>query len=221
MKSCKYRTGFTLVELLIVITVIAILSSLVITTAARIQSRAKEQLTENTIAILTAALEQFRDAGYNFKGQAYTELDFPPDCNGLNDSNLKTELENIFGTGSNVSISGDHEENYSGCEVLYLFLNMVPESRQVLEKIAPSLITNKDKKNDPMSVTISISGNDRTYPLLRVIDPWGTTLRYSYYKSEHENPGEPEMADRKTFPLISSAGPDKQFGTGDDISNSK
>ena len=67
-----------------------------------------------------------------------------------------------------------------------------------------------------------------TIPFTRIIDPWGTTLRYDYY---------PEYASiilaqwliikyyrdsaKRTFPVITSAGADKQFETADDISNVK
>ena len=59
MKTCKYKTGFTLVELLIVVAIIAILVSMVIAVASRIENKARQQLTESSLAILNAALGQF------------------------------------------------------------------------------------------------------------------------------------------------------------------
>jgi len=218
MNSYKEKHGFTLVELLIVITVIAILSSLVITTAARIQSKAKEQLTENTIAILTAALEQFRDAGYRYDNSVvdYSEFDFPLDCNDPVKHPFDETLKNALGaTTVLIGPAGGHKVEDSECEAMYFFLSRVPECREILDKIDRSLITSEGANKQAMSIVIDFSGNSRTYPLLRVIDPWGKTLRYNYYKDKI-NP-----KDRKNFPLVASAGPDKQFETSDDISNKK
>ncbi|OHB65718.1 MAG: hypothetical protein A2Y76_12125 [Planctomycetes bacterium RBG_13_60_9] len=76
-------------------------------------------------------------------------------------------------------------------ELLYRELYTVPASRQVLEKLDPKLVTNKDGLAD--------------VPELR--DPWGTVLDYIYTPDD-------------SFPELISAGRDKQFGTADDI-NSK
>ena len=51
------------------------------------------------------------------------------------------------------------------------------------------------------------------YSLLRIIDPWGETLRYDYY----DDYTEPDEA--RNFPVITSAGPDGVFGTDDDIAS--
>jgi prepilin-type N-terminal cleavage/methylation domain-containing protein len=71
-------------------------------------------------------------------------------------------------------------------------LRSVPDSRRVLEQLNPSLI--KDQGG--------VGGG----PLLR--DPWGTVLDYVY---------DPGAGD--SFPELISAGPDRRFGTGDDISS--
>lgn len=73
-------------------------------------------------------------------------------------------------------------------------LRSVPDSRAVLEQLNPA--------------TVKSLAGDPDIPEIR--DPWGTVLDYVY-----------EYADGKgdTFPELISAGPDKVFGTGDDVSN--
>ncbi len=78
-------------------------------------------------------------------------------------------------------------------ELLYAELCSIPPSRKVLEEISDSLLKNK-------------SGASGTSP--EIYDPWGTVLDYRYVKGD-------------TFPELISAGPDKVFGTADDISSKK
>ncbi len=220
MKSYRHKTGVTLVEILIVVAVIAILATMVVGIATRINNQSKEQLTKNTFALLNAALGQFRDYGYNYNYKApptapapvrdfYRGLDFPLDCNGLP---LEPALGTALGAaGAEIIPPGVlHDLNYSGSEALYFFLSRVPASRQTLDKIDDSLITNLSFDKQPMNITIGV----KIFPLLRIIDPWGTTLHYDYYNELTLDP-----KSKRTFPEITSAGPDRIFGTGDDITN--
>jgi len=207
MKIRQNKTGFTLVEILVVMAIIAILAAMVIGVASRIDTQGKERLTKNTIALLTAALGEFRDFGYTYNGAPCVGLKFPLDCNSYIAGDFSTEL------GWTVGGPGTHDPCYSGCEAMYFFLSMVPESRQTLDKIGKSLITGKDENKLDMTVTVG----GKVYPLFRVIDSWGKTLQYSYYKNTVEAGNEPTCGSPRTFPVITSAGPDKTFGTADDI----
>ena len=90
---------------------------------------------------------------------------------------------------------------------------------KTLDKIDESLLTNLDINKQPRRITITYpSGSTKEYPLLRVIDPWGTTLKYDYY-DEVLIPPNPKQ--KRTFPVVTSAGPDKKFGNTDDISSRK
>ena len=222
MKSYRNKTGVTLVEILIVVAVIAILTTMVVGIATRISNQSKEQLTKNTFALLNAALGQFRDYGYNYNPVTpdlairdfYRGLDFPLDCNGFDQDGLGQALGTALGLapGSVLIVPpGVHNDpNYSGSEALYFFLSRVPASRQTLDKIDESLITNEGFGKQPMNITIGV----KMYPLLRIIDPWGTTLHYDYY---NELIPDPKM--KRNFPVITSAGPDRIFRTGDDIAS--
>ncbi len=223
MKTYKNKIGVTLTEMLVVVAVIVVLASLVITAATRIRNQSNEQLAENTFATLTAAMQQFRDFGYRYNNSDYSDFDFPLDCNGFSQDDIKTTLEAAFGllppaTVSITDLAGstafNHKLEYSGCEVLYFFLGKVPQSRKTLDKIDRSLVTDEDDNGNRMKVTI----DGRPYPLLRVIDPWGTTLHYDYYYEEGSVIAEMRKT-KRTFPVITSAGPDKMFGTSDDISS--
>lgn len=211
MKSYANKTGLSLVEMLIVVAIIVILTTMVIGLAGRVDNQSKEQLTRNTIAIITAALGQFNDYKYPYKDLAYADFGFPLDCNGFDVVSLQTALESALASPAPIIATG-HDPTYSGCEALYVFLRQVPECRKTLDKIDESLITNLGLDKQSMTVTIGV----RIEPLLRVIDPWGTALKYDYYDEVTLDP-----RSRRTFPEITSAGPDRKFGNTDDISSRK
>jgi len=75
-------------------------------------------------------------------------------------------------------------------ESMYQELRSVPAARQVLDKLGPGVVKNEGGVADLRSMS----------------DPWGTVLDYVYLPNN-------------TFPELISAGPDRQFGTGDDMSN--
>jgi len=228
MKSYRHKTGVTLVEILIVVAVIAILTTMVVGIATRISNQSKEQLTKNTFALLNAALGQFRDYEYNYNPATpdlairdfYRGLDFPLDCNGFDQDGLGQALGTALGLApGSVSIipPGVHDDpNYSGSEALYFFLSRVPASRQTLDKIDDSLITNLGSDKRPMEINIVFPSGPKLFPLVRVIDPWGTTLHYDYY---NEMIIPPDPFTKRNFPVIISAGPDRIFRTGDDIAS--
>jgi prepilin-type N-terminal cleavage/methylation domain-containing protein len=207
----KQRTKrcFTLVEMLVTVAIIVILASLVIGITSRIENREKEKQCRSTLALITTALAQFHDYGFTYSDPNYSAFTFPLDCNGFN----ATQIAGVLGSalGETVVVS-DANTNYSGNEVMYLLLSMVPTSRETLGKIDKSLIASRNA-----TITITIGTQKQVYPLLRVIDPWGTTLRYDYYDETTGPPPDPKT--KRNFPLITSAGPDKIFGTSDDITS--
>jgi prepilin-type N-terminal cleavage/methylation domain-containing protein len=235
MKSYEHKTGFTLVEMIIVVAIIAILAMMVIGIAARIDSQGKERLMKETFDLLDSALEEFADYGYAYElsrfndddeRDFYAGLDFPIDCNGFSKEDFETALADVLDVSVLVT-AGDHEDDYSGSEALYFFLSKVPTCRKTLDKIhrpdkggiVKPLITNKDAKGVSMSIRVG-GVDDEDHPLLRIADPWGTTLRYDYYDENENNPDDREKS-KRSFPLITSAGPDGIFGNSDDITNRK
>lgn len=75
-------------------------------------------------------------------------------------------------------------------ESMYQELRSVPAARQILDRLAPGVVKNEGGLADLRSMR----------------DPWGTVMDYV------------DVPD-STFPELISAGPDRLFGTGDDISN--
>ena len=205
MKCCRDKTGLTLVEILTVVAVLAILVSTVITVALRSDQQAKEQLMENTVAMLSAALKEFGEYGYEYR-EAYARHRFPPDCTDFGlQFGLQATLEEALGKPVNIRPPVLDDPNYSGIESMYFFLNRVVETRVVLEEIDKSLLTNRDARIPPGNVrTFIVDG--KPYPLVRIIDAWGTVLRYEYDAGGY----------LRTFPVITSAGPDRRFETEDD-----
>ena len=216
MESLKHKHGLTLVEMLVVVGIIALLATMVIGIASQLGSQGKERLAESTIAILAGALEEFRDFEYSYR-PPYTSYDFPLDCSGFPEDVLELTLLGALGAASVEIVNHDTPGclEYSASEVLYFFLNRVAESRKILDEIDGSLVTSLNDVGT--TIEISIDGGPFS-PLLRFIDPWGTTLRYDYYDENEPDPILREKG-KRTFPVLVSAGPDKRFGTADDISN--
>jgi prepilin-type N-terminal cleavage/methylation domain-containing protein len=157
MKRYKYKHGVTLVEILVVVAVIAILATMVIGIAARINDQSKEKGLESTFTLLESALQEYCEGTGKFPEQP--------------------------------------EKNFANAvihsEYLYRELDLMPESRKILGRIAKSLVKNE-------------YGTIDTSP--EIYDPWETVMDYIYVPGDN-------------FPDLVSAGPDKIFGNADDISN--
>jgi prepilin-type N-terminal cleavage/methylation domain-containing protein len=149
MKRRRYNAGFTLVEMLIVVAVIAILATMVVGLAGRIDTQSKERALKSTFTLLDSALQEY----YEY-------------WNAFPDPNMNPP----YPTHS---------------AALYGQLYSTPTSRKILGKINPKLI----RDNPP-----------------QIYDLWGMPLDYIYVPSDN-------------FPLLVSAGPDRNLGTGDDISS--
>ncbi|MEA3226513.1 MAG: prepilin-type N-terminal cleavage/methylation domain-containing protein [Planctomycetota bacterium] len=161
MKTRRNKYGFTLIEMLVVVALIAILASMIIGVASHIDARAKENGIESTLVLLDGALQEYREFTDKFPEQ----------------------------------LEQDYANAAAHSEYLYYELNSIPDSRSILEKINNFLIENNYGATGTPVGTVP-----------EIYDPWETPLDYRY------TPGE-------NFPLIVSAGPDKKFGTADDISN--
>jgi len=171
----SYLTGFTLIEVLIVIALLVVLVSMVLVATSTTRVGTQEQLTRATIGLLDTALQEYYD---------YTN-EFP-------EPNL---------------VSGEFDFPYILHNAsLYAQLNLVPDSKKILGRLADSqtLLVNED-----ISFTDRWGASHEQQGCLLVLDAWGIPLDYRY------------VAGTNTFPVITSAGPDKNFGSADDITNKK
>ena len=211
MKAGKSKNGLTLLEILVSVSIIAILTVVVIGLHSKVEHKTDSRLLEKTFLTLNGALDEFRNYQYRYANSNYSGFVFPVDCNGFDKDQLCGELENVLVLNPGevvIDANGTHDSNDSGCEVMYWFLDQVPSCRESLGRLDKTLVTNVNR--DRRNMTIEVDG--RTSPLMRVIDPWGQTLRYDYYDEETKT-----FDSRRNFPVITSSGPDKQFGTADDI----
>jgi prepilin-type N-terminal cleavage/methylation domain-containing protein len=230
MKTCRQNSGFTLVEMLIVIAIVIILVSMVVGITKHVEDQGKVRLCKSTIELVGNALEQFRDFDYEYKNVNYSGLSFPLDCTGFlvqGPTGLNQTLRDALYPPAPPVVLVDinqietiHDPCYSGSEVMYFVLSQIPDCRTTLGKIDKSLLTNAGNNGPPIDIIITIGGVATKRPLTRIIDPWGSTLRYEYY-DVYPVTLLPNQDTKKTFPVITSAGPDKQFDTADDISNNK
>jgi hypothetical protein len=244
MKRTNAKPAVTLIEMIIVIGVIALLAGVVVSVATRIDNQAKENLTRSTITLIGNALEQFEDFGWTYFGN-YVGLDFPLDFNDFlrtdmetavwdamgQPANVTVELRGVNSAGVDIGLLAD-DPNSAACEGMCFYLNQVPRCREILDQIDESLIkadgTVAGVKATKVLVVITPTGEMRRHDFHRIVDAWGMTLRYDYYPGPNEpfvpsSPGETYLEHRnrslRTFPMVTSAGPDTIFGTEDDISN--
>ena len=215
MRTGKCNTAFSIIEMLVVVSIIAVLVTIVIGVTTRLDTQGKISRTQNTFALLNAALSEFHDYGYCYSGD-FSAFKFPLDCDGLT---TISEFEKLLKQSCNISdvqITVAHDPNYFSCEAMYFFLNRLPQCDKIMQQIDKAFWSNKDKNGNP--IEFRIDGGTDEFPLFRFVDPWGNTLRYDYYEYEDEDTVSQNMLDtRKTFPVLISAGPDGRFGTSDDI----
>ena len=125
--------------------------------------------------------------------------------NAFVDSNHGSHTEPESWEELDVSLHPMLEAALASIEVLQLYLDDVPDSREVLNKISGSM-----KANAHGHVVDPVGDNDPDdfKELVEISDAWKLPLRY-------------ETRGGGNFPLISSAGPDGQFDTADDILSSE
>ena len=203
MARKRRQFGFTLVEMLVTLAVVLILISAVARLGQYVKTRASVQLTQSALAVIDTALQQYY--------ADFTAFPFSTDVNSdgiSNDVYLKTHLETLLTAAINAvdlmeKDGREVNQSFASSAGLFWFLHRSPNSRSIAEAVTPSLVAVKHPQETQQKLTATVGGT--AYDLPRFIDPWGMSLRYTYVPS----------AD--TFPKVMSAGPDKEFGTADDI----
>lgn len=198
------KNAFTLIEVLITLAIIMILVGALAGTGQYLRTRAGIQLTQSTIQIIDAALEQYheqyrvfpfknRDENGDAVADPYTVEHFEADLAAKITAGILTKK--------------DKDEqiivwNAASSAALYYFLNRCGDSKAILDTLSDRMITTLDA--DGHQIKMDMGGI--TYSVPYFIDAWGESLQYEYL-------------DHYPYPKIMSAGPDKIFGTSDDLSN--
>ena len=176
MKAYKHKPGLTLVEMMVVIGIIAILATMVIGIASRIDNKAREQLCESTLVILSTAIQQFQDFDYEYPNEAYGDFKFPLDCNDFSKDDLTNVINDLYyveGAGVFGFFSDKkHDDDYSGCEMMHFFLSRIPACREALENAPAGATLNLF---GGLSGGIEIDSNEIHYRQLVVHGTSGST----------------------------------------------
>ncbi len=193
MNGGPRQRAFSLVEMLVAMAIIILLAALVLGVGRHLVHQSQERLTEGALQVLAAALEQYYESRQTFP-------EAPPGFR-------QADLENALRRGPQDRAGPDIQNTYASSELLYYRLDEAPDSRRLVETIADSLKTDLDDQGRRRRFTVQATGEQ--IPLVRFVDAWGRSLRYVY---------EP---DTMTFPIVSSAGIDGQFGTADDLTSER
>ncbi len=112
MKRYKYKYGITLVEILVVVAIIAILATMVIGIASRINDQSKERGLASTFSLLESALQEYCEGTGKFPEQLeknyanalihseylYSELDLMPESRKILGRITNSLVKNEYGT---------------------------------------------------------------------------------------------------------------------------
>ncbi len=170
------------------VAIVAILSAGLYIVGSRVETQAKIKQTQSTIEMLSAALEQYRDANSCFPFTA---------VNNFKRADLELKLNGTVSVSAGVPT--DYNDHYASSGTLYYYLNRIPASKKIIGSINSSLITNKDYRKREYFFTPT-SGTKA--PLLHFVDAWKTPFRYTYVNSATQ---------KDNFPVITSAGPNGIF----------
>ena len=215
-KTAIRSRGFSLIELLVVITIITIITAGMVAVASHVQLNAKIKNTKITITILSNAHDEYKA----FRGSSSTDV-FPLEIR--TGAALAAYLDKYFnvndpsfyyyeaGHGNmiwdNVSDLSISEKDQlvialSSIEFVYFCLDEVPACRDILKRLPEKTIANDDED------FVIIRGQKKM--VKEVNDAWGHPIKYEYAGSVGGN-----------FPVLLSAGPDGIFDTADDIISSE
>lgn len=210
MKTYGKKNGFTTVELLTVIAILAILAGLFLGVAKNQRTRAHQRLAASTISVMVTAIEQFYIDNKEFPFIAEQQIGIDGDSTLLFTFNDPADTDDLLDTIAKktgvevVKLIGITEDDSrvreASIETLYFFLNRSPNSSKIIGAISSRFLTNKNGLDDEIELVFGSVSSYRTIPLIRVVDPWKNPFRYRYIAGN-------------SFPVIVSAGPDGKFST--------
>jgi prepilin-type N-terminal cleavage/methylation domain-containing protein len=178
-----HRKGFTLIEMLVVISIIALLASLLYPAIRIVIIQTKIASTKALMGVLETALQQYASDHSGFYPPADCE-DLSAQFNGQEPVDNSSHALCIFITGELISDEGRKAGSYT--------------------EIRPRNLLNKGNTTG----TITINGYHLVYTDDYVIDAFGTPLVYDERKSENDTNG----LNRNNCVLISGSARNKNTG---------
>ena len=185
--ECRYTEAFTLIELIVVTTVIIILTGLVLSTVGYIQKKGARARAETEIAAMAAALESYKaDNGVYPSNSVTNNLD--PRTNGDPGTTAYSfASQYLYG-----ELSGDRNFNY-----------VIDPSEQGNRSYFAFKSTPPSADGTSNSGMLSITRSGSTYTVNYIRDPFGNS--YGYSTAQAANPGG-STGYNPTFDLWSTGG---------------
>ncbi|MBN2512818.1 MAG: type II secretion system protein [Sedimentisphaerales bacterium] len=205
------KNAFTLIEVLVTLAIIMILVGALAGTGQYLRTRSGIQLTTSTIRIIDAALEQYHEQykKYPFSNRIMMDGQNRPQPIEYTRVHLEADTGMTSITPNTTLVEKDGT-CYASSIGLYYFLDRGADSKAMLETLSNRMITTLDAETG-QHLKMVMGG--KTYDLPRFVDAWGISLRYEYISKEVS------AGNFYPYPKMMSAGPDKVFGTSDDLSN--
>ena len=192
------RDGFTLVEVLIVVAILALVAAGLVGLGSYMQTQNNTVLTEQCLQLLSTAVAEFHDITGHY----------PVDNWG-----------DIGADGSRLAGAEDTNGPPSSDELLYLQLSLLPQTREIIANLPEKLLVR------PLSgARVQLAGQSSNTPYLRsIVDAWEQPVNYVVYEDDPDVPNGPNDDPNDpddVFPRLYSNGPNEvdDGETGDDIS---
>ena len=211
MRSVVKQSGFSLIEMVVVVATILILAGALLGVGKYLKVRAAADLTRSELEVIATALQQYYD---DFDGEFpfFTADNTGTDVtDGDGSGFLLDEYMNIVGgytvISGTIPVPAD-DPGFDSSSALFYYLDKNPNSRMIVEALTDSLISNKDVSGLAINLRPAGGAADGSddIGLPRFIDAWGMSIRYEY-------------TDGTAFPVLTSAGPDAAFDTPDDVTS--
>jgi prepilin-type N-terminal cleavage/methylation domain-containing protein len=185
--SFTARSAFTLIELVVVVTVITILAGLVLSTAGYARKKGARARAETEIAAMSAAIESYKADNGVYPNNGITNT-LNAQTSG-DPSAYQPASQYVYG-----ELSGDRNFNY-----VIDVSEQANRSYFAFKSSPPSV--DGTSGNGMLSITRTTSGGNVTYTVNYIRDPFGNSYGYST-----ANQADPNTGYNPTFDLWSTAG---------------